>query len=64
VESVKVQTREKRVQKLTVSLQNLLKLSDAGLIEAYVLFVKQMRASSGIMLLTENPTATNSNNTG
>jgi tetratricopeptide (TPR) repeat protein len=39
LESVQVQTKEKRVKKLTPSLENLIKLNDAGLIEPYVLFV-------------------------
>jgi hypothetical protein len=40
VESVRVQVKEKPGTKLTPSLQNLMKLNDAGLIEAYVLFVR------------------------
>jgi hypothetical protein len=40
VESVQVQMREKRVKKLTPSLDNLMKLNDAGLLEAYILFAK------------------------
>lgn len=40
LESVQVQTKEKRVKKLTPSLENLMKLNDAGLIEAYVLFAR------------------------
>ena len=40
VESVQVQTKEKRATKLTPSLQNLMKLSEAGLLEAYVLFAR------------------------
>jgi tetratricopeptide (TPR) repeat protein len=39
VESVQVQRKERPAIKLTSSLENLMKLSDAGLIEAYVLFV-------------------------
>ncbi|MGI9067035.1 MAG: tetratricopeptide repeat protein [Pyrinomonadaceae bacterium] len=39
-ESVQVQTKEKRLKKPTPSLENLMKLNDAGLIEAYVLFVR------------------------
>ena len=39
VESVQVQKKEKPATKLTASLENLMKLNDAGLIEAYVLFV-------------------------
>jgi hypothetical protein len=39
VASVQVQTKEKPGTKLTASLENLMKLNDAGLIEAYVLFV-------------------------
>ncbi len=45
VESLRTQTKEKRVKKLTPSLENLLKLSDAGLLEAYILFA---RADEGI----------------
>jgi tetratricopeptide (TPR) repeat protein len=40
VESVRDQTKEKRVKKLTPSLENLTKLNDAGLLEAYIFFVK------------------------
>jgi len=40
VESVQVQTKEKPDTKLTSSLQNLMKLSEAGLLEAYILFVR------------------------
>lgn len=40
VESVQVQAKEKRVKKLTPSLENLMELNDAGLIEAYILFVR------------------------
>lgn len=40
VESVQTQTKEKRVKKLTPSLENLMKLSDAGLLEAYILFAR------------------------
>lgn len=39
MESVQTQVKEKRVKKLTPSLDNLSKLNDAGLIEPYVLFV-------------------------
>ena len=39
VESVLVQKKEKPEIKLTASLVNLMKLNDAGLLEAYVLFV-------------------------
>lgn len=39
LQSVRVQMKEKRVKKLTQSLENLMKLNDAGLIEAYILFV-------------------------
>ena len=38
VESIQVQTKEKPGTKLTPSLENLMKLNAAGLIEAYVLF--------------------------
>ena len=37
---MQVQTKEKRVNKLTLSLENLMKLNDSGLIEAYVLFAR------------------------
>jgi tetratricopeptide (TPR) repeat protein len=40
LESVQVQAKEKRVKKLTPSLENLMKLNEAGLIEAYILFVR------------------------
>ena len=40
VESVQTQTKEKRVKKLTPSLENLMKLSDAGLLEAYILYAR------------------------
>jgi tetratricopeptide (TPR) repeat protein len=40
VESVRTQTKDKRVKKLTPSLENLLRLNDAGLIEPYILFVR------------------------
>jgi len=40
LESVHVQAKEKRVKKLAPSLENLVELNDAGLIEAYVLFVR------------------------
>ena len=38
-ESVQDQMKEKRVKKLTPSLESLMKLNDAGLLEAYILFV-------------------------
>ncbi len=37
-ESVQTQIKEKRIKKLTVSLENLKSLHDAGLLEAYILF--------------------------
>jgi tetratricopeptide (TPR) repeat protein len=37
---VKEQMKDKRVKKLTPSLENLMKLNDSGLLEAYILFVK------------------------
>lgn len=40
VESIQVQTKEKRVKKLTPSLESLVKLNDARAIEAYVLFAQ------------------------
>ncbi len=40
LESVQTQTKEKKVKKLTSSLENLKKLNDAGLLEAYMLFAK------------------------
>ncbi len=40
LESVQVQMKENRIKKLTPSLENLMKLSDAGLIEAYVLLAR------------------------
>jgi Flp pilus assembly protein TadD len=40
LESVQVQIKEKRIKKLSSPLENLMKLNDAGLIEAYVLFVR------------------------
>jgi len=40
VESVQVQIKEKRVTKLAPSLQNLIRLNDAGLLEAYILFAR------------------------
>lgn len=40
LESVRVQTKEKRVTKLTPSLENLMKLNEASLIEAYILFAR------------------------
>jgi tetratricopeptide (TPR) repeat protein len=40
LESVQVQMKDKRIKKLSSSLENLMKLNDAGLIEAYVLFVR------------------------
>ena len=39
-ESVSVQMKEKKVTQLNPSLANLLKLKDAGLLEAYVLFAR------------------------
>jgi len=39
-ESLRVQMKENRIKKLTPALENLRKLSDAGLIEAYVLFAR------------------------
>src|SRR5438105_3577498 len=44
-ESVRTQTKEKHVKKLTSSLDNLMTLTDAGLLEPYILFV---RADQGI----------------
>jgi hypothetical protein len=43
VESVQEQVKQKRVKTLTPSLENLMKLNDAGLLEAYILFVKPDR---------------------
>ena len=40
VEVVQSQMKEKKIKKLTPSLENLMKLSDAGLLEAYILFVR------------------------
>jgi tetratricopeptide (TPR) repeat protein len=40
VESVQTQMKEKRVKKLTPSLENLMKLNDAGLLEAYILYAR------------------------
>lgn len=40
VESVQTQTKENRVKKLTPSLENLMRLNDDGLLEAYVLFAR------------------------
>ena len=40
VESVQEQVKQKRVKKLTPSLENLMKLNDVALLEAYILFVK------------------------
>jgi len=40
VESLNTQTKEKPGMKLTPSLENLVKLSNAGLLEAYLLFVR------------------------
>jgi tetratricopeptide (TPR) repeat protein len=40
LESVQAQTKDKGVKQLTPSLQNLVSLNEAGLIEAYVLFVR------------------------
>jgi tetratricopeptide (TPR) repeat protein len=45
LESVRVQTKEKSARKLTPSLENLLKLEEAGTLEAYIFFV---RANEGI----------------
>lgn len=45
VDSIRTQTKEKRVKTLTPSLDNLMKLNEAGLVEAYLLFVK---ADAGI----------------
>ena len=39
-ESVQTQIKDKRIKKLTVSLENLMKLNDAGLLEPYILFVR------------------------
>lgn len=39
-ESVREQTKEKRVKKLTPSLENLMNLYDLGLLEAYILFAR------------------------
>ena len=40
VELVQSQMKEKKIKKLTPSLENLLMLSDAGLLESYILFVR------------------------
>ncbi|HBB94028.1 MAG TPA: hypothetical protein DC054_01440 [Blastocatellia bacterium] len=40
VESVQTQTKEKRIKTLNPSLDNLVKLNDDGLLEAYVLFAR------------------------
>jgi tetratricopeptide (TPR) repeat protein len=40
LESVQVQAKEKRIKNLTSSLQNLIELNEAGLMEAYILFVR------------------------
>jgi hypothetical protein len=40
LEVVQTQIKEKKVKKLTPALENLMKLSDAGLLEAYLLFVR------------------------
>jgi len=40
IESVQTQTKEKQAKTLTPSLQNLMKLNSAGLIEAYILFAR------------------------
>jgi tetratricopeptide (TPR) repeat protein len=40
LESVQTQSKEKKVKKLTPSLENLIKLNDAGFLEAFILFVK------------------------
>lgn len=39
-ESLQVQIKENRVQKLTISLENLKKLNDANLLEPYILFAR------------------------
>ena len=43
VESVQTQSKAKKVKKLTPSLENLMKLNEAGLLEAYILFAKPDR---------------------
>jgi tetratricopeptide (TPR) repeat protein len=43
VDVVQDQVKQKRVKKLTPSLENLMQLNDAGLLEAYILFVKPDR---------------------
>lgn len=40
VESVRTQTKAKEIKKLTPSLENLMRLNEAGLVEAYVLFAR------------------------
>jgi tetratricopeptide (TPR) repeat protein len=40
LEVVQGQIKEKKIKKLTPALENLMKLNDAGLLEAYVLFVR------------------------
>ncbi len=40
VEGVQTQMKEKRVKNLTPSLERLMKLNDAGLLEAYILFAR------------------------
>ena len=47
LESVRVQTKEKRVKKLAPALEKLLALDDAGLLAPYILFTK---ADKGIVL--------------
>jgi len=37
---VQSQMKEKRIKKLTLALENLMKLNDASLLEAYILFVR------------------------
>jgi len=39
-ESVQTQVKEKRVKKLTISLDNLMRLQEAGMLESYVLFAR------------------------
>lgn len=40
VEVVQSQTKDKKIKKLTPALENLMKLSDAGSLEAYILFAR------------------------
>lgn len=40
IQSVQDQTKEKRIKQLAPALANLMKLNDAGLLEAYILFAK------------------------